>query len=795
MTTRLENPRRWPTLQDEPAVRGAGLTLLVALATVLAAGRADATPFAYIGSGTNVDVVDTATNTVVATVPVGTTCGGVAVSPDGAHVYLTCNSGALRVIDTTSNTATQSAGIFSHTPTAIAVHPNGTRVYVVDGPDVRVIDTATLTVVASIHDPSLGATTMAINPAGTRLYVGGGNNGVLIVMDITNNTVVTEIGGLAFTYFTAITPNGAKVYTGNLSGYPLHVIDTATNTLLTNIPVNSGVAGLAINPAGTRLYKLAAGSSSMDVIDTTTDTIVTTVGGLLGAGIAVNPAGTRAYFDDRNGTGLQVFDTASNTVVAAIPIPSHIAPEGLFVGPFCPNACSDGNPCTTDRCNIIGGCGYTFNTGPCASDGNQCTDDVCDGTGNCTHPNSIPGSSCDDGLFCDGTDTCDGSGGCNVHTGDPCAGGPECAQTCNEIADNCLDPVTTACTSDGNVCTDDHCDGAGTCIHTDNTASCDDGLFCDGIDTCAGGTCHHTGDPCTGGSECANLCNEAADNCFEPAGAACTTDANVCTLDVCDGSGACTHPAGNAGTVCRPATGSCDVAEACTGTSPTCPPDAFQPDTTPCSDGNACTTGETCTGGVCGNGSTVVCPLCQTCDTVGGCIVGPRPGCKHPVRPGKANILFKDRTPDDLDQVKWTWSNGQATTFAQLGNPVTTDDYALCIFDSGENLVVSFPAPAGGMCGKKPCWKQMGAIPTGFKYHDATRTQGGLDTLLAKSGIDNKAKMTLKAKGPNIQMPSLSFSLPLTTQLQSENGSCWEAAFQSSGVKQSTATDFKAKGQ
>src|SRR5262249_31647762 len=155
--------------------------------------------------------------------------------------------------------------------------------------------------------------------------------------------------------------------------------------------------------------------------------------------------------------------------------------------PVCPSACNDGNPCTTDGCNQVSGCIYTNNTGPCASDGNSCTDDVCDGAGACTHPNLLAGASCDDGFFCDGTDTCDGAGGCVNHPGDPCTSGPECAQTCNEAADNCFDLATTPCTTDGNVCTDDHCDGAGACAHSANSAPCDDNLFCDGADTCAGG--------------------------------------------------------------------------------------------------------------------------------------------------------------------------------------------------------------------------------------------------------------------------------------------------------------------
>src|SRR5438094_63821 len=71
----------------------------------------------------------------------------------------------------------------------------------------------------------------------------------------------------------------------------------------------------------------------------------------------------------------------------------------------------------------------------------------------------------------------------------------------------------------------------------------------------------------------------------EPAGTSCTDDDNPCTTDVCNGTAgapACTHPAGNAGTVCRDSAGQCDVAETCTGTSGACPADGFASASTSC---------------------------------------------------------------------------------------------------------------------------------------------------------------------------------------------------------------------
>src|SRR6185369_10042131 len=113
----------------------------------------------------------------------------------------------------------------------------------------------------------------------------------------------------------------------------------------------------------------------------------------------------------------------------------------------------------------------------------------------------------------------------------------------------------------------------------------------------------HTGDPCAGGPECADACDEALDTCNDPSGTTCSTDGNVCTIDECDGSGTCGHQPGNAGTTCRADAGGCDVPEVCDGTNAACPADAVEPDGTSCNDGNACTIADECTTGVCAGNS------------------------------------------------------------------------------------------------------------------------------------------------------------------------------------------------
>ena len=109
----------------------------------------------YAANGTNVSVIDTATNTVVATV-VGVAPFGVAAHPFGGHVYVTEPfEDTVSVIETATNTvvATVEVGV---RPFGVAVTPDGGSVYVVNGDPavpgtLSVIDTATNTVVGTVH--------------------------------------------------------------------------------------------------------------------------------------------------------------------------------------------------------------------------------------------------------------------------------------------------------------------------------------------------------------------------------------------------------------------------------------------------------------------------------------------------------------------------------------------------------------------------------------------------------------------------------------------------------------------
>ena len=116
---------------------------------LLSATTAQAAPFAYIANTEfhTVSVLDTASNTITATVAVGFGPIAVAVNRAGTRVYV-ANHGqsTVSVIDTASNTVTATVPV-GFGPKAVAVNPAGNRVYVTN----EFSDTASVLDVDACH--------------------------------------------------------------------------------------------------------------------------------------------------------------------------------------------------------------------------------------------------------------------------------------------------------------------------------------------------------------------------------------------------------------------------------------------------------------------------------------------------------------------------------------------------------------------------------------------------------------------------------------------------------------------
>ena len=159
--------------------------------------------------------------------------------------------------------------------------------------------------------------------------------------------------------------------------------------------------------------------------------------------------------------------------------------------------------------------------------------------------------------------------------------------------------------------------------------------------------------------------------------------------------------------------------------------------------------------------------------------------------PEPASLLLKDKMPDKGDQLVWKWIKGPTTPLADYGDPLTSDDYSLCLYDAGV-LVTSADADAGGVCRGRPCWS---AKPTSIKYKNSDASITGTVGIKLKEGsFDGKASISVKAKGTKVAMPDLNaLTGPVVVQLhRSGGGPCFGATYSAPFVKHDAAM-FKDK--
>jgi YVTN family beta-propeller protein len=314
------------------AVNGSGTRVYVTNACddglAVEVGIDDPTP-CEVGTTGTISVIDTATNTVIATISDPYEPLGVAVSPDGSRVYVAdaCTSDCL------------GSGSGSSA--------------------VSVIDTATNTVIGAIALPDAALSSgIVVSQDGSKLYVASAigplnvnDDGIVWVIDTATQTVITTIDTtLPYADGLVLNPTRPRLYVDSVVGY-IAVIDTTTNTVINDSSTHSdyfaGGFGVAMKPDGTRLYLFgeltSTPQSGMAVIDTTDDalnlvTLAPSDELLYPVGLTVHPDGSRLYatnFIGQSSVDNKVFvlDTSTNTFSSPITVGTGPTGFGQFIAP------------------------------------------------------------------------------------------------------------------------------------------------------------------------------------------------------------------------------------------------------------------------------------------------------------------------------------------------------------------------------------------------------------------------------------------------------------------------------
>ena len=368
-----------PAATVSPSTEATAPTPMLAYVAVAASPNTiQPSPYDTPGS---VVVIDTSTNAVVKTLypdPDGHP-GGVVVSPDGTRVYVANNRdfttptpgipgcwSCVIVIDTATNTVVATISLAEEIFT-VFISPDGTRVYATPTSSIAVIDTATNSVLSTLPLDSLGipgdtSYLAAITPDGSRGYVLSdlypNDVGLLTVIDTTTDAVLATVPLQGYPSGVAFSPDGKQAYitaNSDSAGSTVSVLDASQYKVVATIPV-VGIEATAplVSPDGKRLYvgslsredfcggSLPNSSACVSVIDTGTGTVAAHVpipesapAGLYWdpippADMAITPDGARVYATIPLFPGMvAVIDTATNQLVANIPAP--FSPAGIAI--------------------------------------------------------------------------------------------------------------------------------------------------------------------------------------------------------------------------------------------------------------------------------------------------------------------------------------------------------------------------------------------------------------------------------------------------------------------------------
>ena len=248
-------------------------------------------------------VIDTRTDSVVATIPVGTRPRGVRISPDGKTVFVAL-SGSPKCPPTMPDEECEKLTV------------DKTK----DG--VAVVDVATRKVTRVLpggSDPE----TFDISPDGSTLFVSNEDVDSASIVDVASGKVRFAVPVGREPEGVRLQPDGAVVWVTGETDHNLTLLDTKTGKVLGHVNVGKRPRDLAFSPDGSRAYATSEIDGTVWVIDVPSKKTLKVIQLPKDArpmGVVVSPDGKRIYVANGRGGSVSVIDAASNAVTATVPV-------------------------------------------------------------------------------------------------------------------------------------------------------------------------------------------------------------------------------------------------------------------------------------------------------------------------------------------------------------------------------------------------------------------------------------------------------------------------------------------
>ena len=227
--------------------------------------------------------IDTATDTVVAKVPVGMHPAHVVVAPDGRHAYV-ANGGenTVSVVDVAAQRVVGTIPVGA-SPHGMRIRPDGKQAWVANlkGGTVSVIDTRTRKQIARIA-VGKGPAQVGFTPDGRLGFVSLSEEDRVAVIDPASRKVIRKVSVGTVPIQVYATPDSRLLLVANQGtrekpGSTISIIDLKTFKTVTTVETGSGAHGVVVDHDGRHAFVTNVYANTVSVLDVVERKVIATV--------------------------------------------------------------------------------------------------------------------------------------------------------------------------------------------------------------------------------------------------------------------------------------------------------------------------------------------------------------------------------------------------------------------------------------------------------------------------------------------------------------------------------------
>jgi PQQ-dependent catabolism-associated beta-propeller protein len=259
-------------------------------------------------------VIDTRTDSVVASIAVGTRPRGVRVSQDGKTVFVAL-SGSPKCPPSMPDEECEK----------LKADKSKDGIAVVDAVGRKVTR-----VLPGGSDPE----NFDISQDGTTLFISNEDAGTASIVDIASGRIRSTVKVGKEPEGVRVHPDGGTVWVTGETDHNVTLVDTKTGKVLGQIEVGKRPRSLAFTPDGKRAFVTSEVDGTVWVLDVSSRkpvTVLTMPKGSKPMGVVVSPDGKRVYVSNGRGGTVSVIDVASDSLTASVAVGQR--PWGIALTP------------------------------------------------------------------------------------------------------------------------------------------------------------------------------------------------------------------------------------------------------------------------------------------------------------------------------------------------------------------------------------------------------------------------------------------------------------------------------